>query len=331
MAIGKLSRSYKKVPEATRELAFTNIAFAHEFLLEGESVINYSDLNAPSEWLSSGRVNPSPSELLAANLRFFKNQIVLTSSVKGIIQPSQYEVTSTSIVFKTFTSEAGESFEVQVMGATFTGKTLVDGVSLKSSGELNIGSSEFNFGRAVKIEPEEIMVFKNGQLKKRNPANSPTLVSEGDYYFLDPLNTGYSSVVKFNNASTVLEEVTVVSIGSFIEKPTISMLQEIEKVAGQVDALIPFVADLAGVPETTFQTAPNNVDLLQFGTNVKSGLSQVGDFVFSPALTVAQFQKLRGDSWVPVDGASIAGSLLATLTSYTILPVMPGWYVKIND
>ena len=46
------------------------------------------------------------------------------------------------------------------------------------------------------------------------------------------------------------------------------MLAAIEKLAGEVDALVPTVAVLAGVPENTFQTAPSSVDLANFGNRV---------------------------------------------------------------
>ena len=76
-------------------------------------------------------------------------------------------------------------------------------------------------------------------------------------------------MIRFNDAASgQADSIIVVSVGSLVEKPTASQLQEIEKVQGQIDALVPTVAQLAGVDETDFQAAPNNVDLKQFGDRV---------------------------------------------------------------
>lgn len=57
----------------------------------------------------------------------------------------------------------------------------------------------------------------------------------------------------------------------------------------------------------------------------------LGDFVYSPALSLAQFQALRDTTWVAANGASILGSDLANMTGYNTLPNQPGYFVKINN
>lgn len=42
----------------------------------------------------------------------------------------------------------------------------------------------------------------------------------------------------------------------------------IERLQGQIDQMVPVLAAAAGVPESTFQTGPNDVDLKQFGDKV---------------------------------------------------------------
>lgn len=341
MAIGKLNKSFKRVVSESENqpLAYTSLAFSHEFNTAGENVINFESLNTPQDWLISGRSNPNYTEILNANLRFFKNQIVLTSSSKGIIQPSQYIVTSSSIVFRTFVSEVDEVFEVQVLGVTTLGRTLVDGKPLRVETVLAAGSQDVSLGLGVEINPENILVFRDGVIQKRNDSNLPITLGPGEtfadygthYYMVDTSNSGVSSVVRFNEILTSDTEVLVIGIGAFVEKPTVSMMQEIEKIGSQIDLMIPYIANLAGIPETTFQSGANNVDLLQFSNVVRKGISQIGDFVYSPALTLAQFQGLRDDTWVAVDGADITGSDLSNLSGYTILPTMVGWYVKINN
>jgi len=66
----------------------------------------------------------------------------------------------------------------------------------------------------------------------------------------------------------------VTAIGGVVESPTNSTFDEIEKVQGQIDAMIPDLAQATGNPTTNYQAAPNNVDLKQFGSIV-NGLLDV--------------------------------------------------------
>jgi hypothetical protein len=59
------------------------------------------------------------------------------------------------------------------------------------------------------------------------------------------------------------------SLGVVAEKPNESQLQELERLQGQIDAMVPTLAALAGVPESDFQSAgANNIDLKAFGNQV---------------------------------------------------------------
>lgn len=73
---------------------------------------------------------------------------------------------------------------------------------------------------------------------------------------------------------------------------------------------------------------PTNVDIPLVNPVIDGAL---GDFVYSPALSLAQFQALRNNTWVSADGASIVGSDLATAAGYDTLPTIAGWFVKINS
>lgn len=57
----------------------------------------------------------------------------------------------------------------------------------------------------------------------------------------------------------------------------------------------------------------------------------LGDFVYSPALNLTQFRARRDDTWVEADGSSIIGTDLNLATGFSTLPVMAGWYVKVNN
>ena len=265
MTIGKLSKSFKRRPteDSGKSLGLTSIAFCHEFDNAGETRIDFQNLNPSNEWLQSGRVNPPIQDILGSNLRFFKNNIVLVSSSKGYIQASQYYVTGTSIEFKTFESEVGEVFEIQVLGNTSLGNMLVDSRPYKKVGILTEGYDEFHLGVGVKIFPEQITVFKDGVALTRNSDNSSTNL-DGDYYMTDPSSVGISSTIKFNQMYSTDVEIMVMLVGTFAERPTLSMMSELETIATQLDNIIPTVAALAGVPEGNFRNAANYPDLYAF-------------------------------------------------------------------
>ena len=72
--------------------------------------------------------------------------------------------------------------------------------------------------------------------------------------------------------------------------PTDSLLAQMQNVAGQLDQIIPALAAVTGLPESTFQAAPNDVDLLNFGlrmTALESNLAEGGDPANGPVLATS--------------------------------------------
>jgi len=72
----------------------------------------------------------------------------------------------------------------------------------------------------------------------------------------------------------------------------------------------------ASVSEATLTKIGGSINAL-----VKTGPEAIGTIETS-ILTVVQFQSIRGTSWVRMEGQSIAGSDLASLTGMTTLPDM---------
>lgn len=76
--------------------------------------------------------------------------------------------------------------------------------------------------------------------------------------------------------------------------------------------------------ETKSAAAVSQATLQRIGASINyinaNSSTQLGDVV-SSALTVAQFQSLRGNNWVKFDGQDITGSDFAALTGVTTLPL----------
>jgi hypothetical protein len=333
MVIGKQSKSFKRKSVADTKfplVGIKNLSFAHEANV-GDTGFNFASLNQPSEWLSSGRQNPTAVDIINANLYTFRNNVKLSSTARGFILPTEYSVTNIGINFKTFTSLANEIFVVDVSDVAVTSTLVVDSRHIGVNLFLEEGQTDVLVGETWECgkEPPAVLVFRNGRLMIRNSDNNP-LETDGNYSEIPIPGTNLSSGIRFNVPGDVGgEAIYVMTAVGYAEKPNLSILQSVEAIAGQVDKMIPVLASVASVPESTFQSAPNNIDLLQFGEVVKTS-GKLGDFVYSPALTLSQFQALRDSTWVEANGASIVGSNLSTLTGYTVLPNMVGWYVKIN-
>ena len=309
---GKNSLSYKKKnveKQNQPHTGFKNITFAHEFAAAGESFIPFSSLVTPARWSESGLVNPDPASLLAAQLQAFRPNVTVTSSAKGLIQKEEYIVHSNRIEFKDFTSEINEVFEVEVSDVMITGNLIVDMRLIRVEGELAETTTDFVIGYDVDVLNEEIIVFRNGVQLFRSD-NNESSGTTGNYYYLNANVNGKSSVIRFFEAATWDEPILVAGTGGIVDQPNVSTFQQIEHLAGQIDALVPTVAGLAGVPVTNFQSSPNYVDLKQFGDRVlavESDSGKLGD-VKTSMLNEAQFQTLHGISWVLMDGRDVTGT-----------------------
>ena len=183
--------------------------------------------------------------------------------MRGYIQKTQYKVFNDHIEFLTFTAYDNEEFIVEVSDTTKTGNLLVDGSNVSTAGTLAQATTDFNIGTSVPLEGA-VTVFRDGIQMFQNTDNSSGSL-DGNYYII-PVTGDEGSIIRFNTAAgTGGAAVLVSSNGALVERPNLSMLQDIESVAGQIDAIVPTVAALAGVPETDFQANPNNVDLRNFG------------------------------------------------------------------
>lgn len=267
---GKNSLSYKKksVKESnTPHVGVKTLTFGHEFLNAGETFIPFDSLNLPAAFAQSGLSNPSSQSLLAAQLQAFKQNVTVVSSARGIIQKSEYLVKNSGIYFKNIESLANEVFEVEVADIMVSGNRVVDMRKIRIEGELLDSTTDFALGYSVDVYSEEIIVFRDGLQMFRSDDNDDSGTT-GNYYYVNVDYNGRSSVIRFFEPAVDDEAIMIVSTGGIVDSPNVSTFQQIETLAGQIDNLVPTVAALAGVPETNFRSAPNNVDLQAFGQTV---------------------------------------------------------------
>lgn len=259
--------------------AYKRLTFAHK-ATGGESGIDLTSLVAPTEMTSIGFVQAGQLEICAAKVKLNRKNLTIHSSSKGVLQDwLSYEVaTNTQINFTGFTADVGEIFTFQVSHQPTTGVHIVDASPLVVTGTLAATFSEFNVGQGFEIgkfstqQVGAVMVYLDGVLQYRNVNNAAAApAADGNYEEIDA-GAGLGSIIKFNVTDLTDREVTVISTGLLVNNPDDSRDQAIESLAGQVDAVITTLADTAGVPETTFQTAPNNIDLRAFGDRVNSML-----------------------------------------------------------
>lgn len=264
---GKGNLSYKKQNVQKQNAPHTgvkNITFAHLFSNAGETTIPFDALVTPPEWPTSGLVNPTSQSLLSAQLQVFKNNVTVTSSARGLIQKSEYVVHANRIEFKNITSLVNEVFEVEVADILITGNLIVDMQTIRVEGELQNDDTDFNMGYEFDILSEEIIVFREGIQMFRSD-NNDSSGATGNYYYIDNEGSGKSSLIRFFEPSVGVEPILIASTGGVVDSPNVSTFQQIESLQGQLDAVIPTVAALAGVPESNFRSSPNRVDLKTFG------------------------------------------------------------------
>ena len=334
---GKGNLSYKKQNVQKQNAPHTgvkNITFAHLFSNAGDTFIPFDALVTPPDWSTSGLVNPTSQSLLSAQLQVFKNNVTVTSSARGLIQKSEYIVHGNRIEFKNITSLANEYFEVEVADILITGNLIVDMQTIRVEGELQDTETDFNMGYEFDVLNEEIIVFRDGIQMFRSD-NNDSSGATGNYYYVDTDGNGRSSLLRFFEPSVGVEPILIASTGGVVDNANVSTFQQIEHLAGQLDAIVPTVAALAGVPESNFRANPNNVDLKTFGDLLMSLSKTVGDIETALAAQVKSYVEYNnatknGNAIVPgvlvQDRNNGAFDLSNTTGDGTIVTLKDGYY-----
>lgn len=268
MSTGKENFTLEKEENGNERIPIQTVRginFAHKSP-GGETNILYNGLVLPGEFAASGFTNPSASFLMELGLSKYKGNLEVTSSLTTL-QKSDYQVTSTGIFFKSYISTLNEIFEVSLHGVISGGQYVSDVRSYKFPGEILDGFDEFNIGIEVDIFDFNFLVFRNGQQVFQSD-NNDSSGATGNFYIVDLDGDGRGSTLKFFDPAVGDEAMMVASNGGVVDSPTISTFQEIDFLGGQLDAIIPTVAVLAGVPESNFRGAPARPNVLAFAARV---------------------------------------------------------------
>lgn len=250
-------------------VGFTNIEFMHTPTIADTS-INLQSLSAPATAVTNGYVAPSVSALAAVDLLKFKENLVLRTST-GILTPFiDYKVTGPQTItyLAPMLPVAGtEIITGTIQSVPKTGVTVVDASPLVASGTLLAGNTDiaigtYEVGKYITEDHGSVMVFIDGLLIQRNNNNTTSALKiTGDYQEI-------TNIIKMNASTGGNREFAVFSVGSLVNRPQASMDAVFEQLQGQIDAMVPDLAVLAAVPETNYQTAPNNVDLKAFSQRI---------------------------------------------------------------
>jgi hypothetical protein len=278
MITGATSLSIRKKDldnQNSNAIGFNKLIFAHE-ATGGEAVIDITSLTTPSSMLNNGFTQPTALQLQNAKLFHHRKNLTVVSSSKGLLQDwVSYRVTSSNtITFEGFTADPGEIFLCTLDNNPSNGLQQVDAAPIVVTGTVLAGNQDINVGTPFEINkyPSQqlgsVTVFVDGMPQFRNAGNATANpAADGDYEEVDA-GGGLGTIIRLNDTTGADRVWQVVSNGAIVNPPDDSRDATIESLAGQVDAMVPYLAVTAGVPESTFQGAPNNVNLKGFGDRV---------------------------------------------------------------
>lgn len=255
-------------------IGFNKIRFLHK-LTAGATSISLTSLTAPSISEAPNYSAPNVSQLTAVNLAQFPDNLELVSSSRGrLIRNMAFDIAGASTITLLYPADDGEILEGVIDPVAVTGNTIVDAKPLVASGVLTLGTTDFNVGEPFEVgkfpltQHGSVLVFLDNQLMYRNTGNqAPGPSVEGDYYEVHA-GAGLGTIIRFNTPDLVNDRnVSVISVAALAERPNGSMMAFIENVSGKVDSMIPSLAALAEVDESTFGGV-TNVDLKAFGDRV---------------------------------------------------------------
>lgn len=277
-SLGKGIRSIRKKDLQTQKsigVGVKKMVFYHQ-ANSGDTTINLLALSMPAALTALGKVNPSTSALAAARLAFNQDNLILVSSLKGVLMPGSYVVTSSTQIQLQYSASASEIFIGYIDNIIQPSLQAVDARTSVLTTILTTGQTDITFNDIFVTNqyPTQqvgaVLVFRNGKLQMRNTLNATaSLTADGNYQEV-PTSGPTGNLIRFNIAAPgpLADSIMIVSNGALVERPTDSQMGYIEAIAGQVNSMIPVLADAAGVPTSTFGSNPTSVDLRTFGDTV---------------------------------------------------------------
>ena len=316
MNVQKLEKAHKKISSVKQKLGgigFQSVEFYHQANL-GDKEINLSALILPSAVSAAGFANPSPSAMTAANLRSNRANFSLYSYRGKWFDRIDYTINSNGKISLIQATDEAEIFHGVIHNIVRNQTENIDLQSLIAVGTLAAGQTDFNTGKAFRANANplyqmgEVIVYRGNTptIMLRNVGNATaSVIADGNY---EEVNLdGWSSTIRFNDAGAVGGELVIVmSTGRLLERPSTSLLQEIESLAGQLDVIRPYVESLAGLPANTLKALPNNVDLKAFGDKLVNLDKRFDTTQNLSVYTKTKWQKKTLTSTINTNGAVVS-------------------------
>ena len=243
---------------------------------EGDTGIDLTNLSMPTELSNKGYVNPTLAEIKSLKLKYFKNNVTIHSKDRGLLMKLSYDIpTWTQINFDGFTANANEIFEINYEPSIIGAANLVEArpyakTYLLPEGETDVDVEPFEYNKFPEMQIGAVMVFRGPtlSLQLRN-VNNATAAPGADGNFQEVAGGGLCEIIRFNVAAGAGgEQVTIVSLGALMERPTESMLAYLEKVNGTQAKIIDAVVAGLGTDPGYFEAVPTSVDLSTFSADV---------------------------------------------------------------
>jgi len=295
--VGKSAVSWEKGNVKESELLVRGVkvmVFAHQ-ATGTELFLDFRSLTAPPDMVSIGFIQPPQTDINGIDLVFMGENLEVVSAINNQLIPYiDYVVYEHGIKFTAaYTPAANEIFLLTYNDHVTTANMIVDARPLVVSGTLLAGTTDFVVGQLFPVnnrghQTGSVAVYRGDpQLKQtRNMGNDPLAPASGDYTEVDP-GTGYSSMIRFNTPAAVGGElVTVLSVGSLVERPNISMMQVIEAISGTVDQVAADCSVGFGFEFTEpgrYNTRSTSIDLRNFSLIVSETAARLD--VVEPQVT----------------------------------------------
>ena len=306
MSTGKGSKSIRKSQQGNDLLpsvGFLNTVAKHKATLN-QTIINIGSLTVPTEATSLGFIQPSSGTLAALDLQRYKNNVSLLSTSRGTMDnPLDFRITGPSQITLNIPAADGEIFTITVEAQPRNGISVVAAQPkvasyLLPAGTVDIPAGTYTINKNPGEDVGEFMVILDRQLQYRNTGNGSI---GGDYQEI-------AGFVRMNEADLINDrKVSLVWVGALVDNPQDSQLAIVQVLQGQIDAMVPTLAALAGVAETIFQTTPNAPDLAAFSSTVISQGNRITtlESVTYISGVITQTSTVAADTYLDVTSTSI--------------------------
>lgn len=249
-------------------VGFKKLRALHE-ATAGDTVIDLAALNDPASRLAGA--NPPASAFTTINLQQFKDNVIVKAGAQELVQDIDYQINGVNTIKLAVPALDNQIFEIIIDHVPRTGVTLADAQPLVVSGTLSAGSTDFNVGEPFEVgkfpnaQHGAVYVIVDGQFAYRNVGNQPD--GEGDYYEVHS-GAGLGTLIRFNTPDLTNDrDVSVISVGSLVNRPDGSLNALIEALQGQVDNIAEVVAADTG-NSSVLGGGPSFPDLKTFGDRV---------------------------------------------------------------